>query len=226
MDAAHCSEPAYVLRRLTSCYLERKQSRRVRGSPLCDVVSSFLCHTLADCKMGNGEVIDQTGKKLPLRCTWWWKSFWTVISVPYLLSEVKVLQRNHLFQDHQGTGHSRHLQLRMPSSPFSQLLCIAVTAFHISNTLGHLWLQFLKQPRHPGKHAGSCQDLQWIKLIEISNTFTHSKRKRSTLPVVNAYEELLGQVWKRFLCIRCHRCDVTNVCVCVLHSRYKNQHRI
>jgi len=258
--------------------------------------------------------------------TWWWKSFWTVTSVPYLLSEVEVLQRNHLFQERQGTGLGRPLQQRMPSSPFSQLLCIAVTAFRISNTLGHPWLhtvtafrisntlghpwlhavtafrisntlghpwlhtvtafrisntvghpwlhavtafrisntvghpwlhavtafrisntlghpwlhtvtafrisntlghpwlQFLKQPRHPGKQAGSCQDLQWIKLIENSNTFTHCKRKRSTLQVTNGYEELLGQVWKWFLCIRCLRCDVKNVRV--LQLRDKNQHRI
>jgi hypothetical protein len=39
------SEAAYVIRRLTSRCLERKQPSRIGGSPLCDVVSSFLCHT-------------------------------------------------------------------------------------------------------------------------------------------------------------------------------------
>ena len=39
------SEAAYVIRLLTSRCLERKQPSRVGGSPLCDVVSSFLCHT-------------------------------------------------------------------------------------------------------------------------------------------------------------------------------------
>jgi hypothetical protein len=39
------SEAAYVIRRLTSRCLERKQPSRVGGSPLCDVVSPFLCHT-------------------------------------------------------------------------------------------------------------------------------------------------------------------------------------
>ena len=38
------SEAAYFIRRLTSRCLERKQPSRVGGSPLCDVVSSFLCH--------------------------------------------------------------------------------------------------------------------------------------------------------------------------------------
>ena len=38
----------YVIRRLTSRYLEREQPSRVGGSPLCDVVSSFLCHTHID----------------------------------------------------------------------------------------------------------------------------------------------------------------------------------
>jgi hypothetical protein len=46
----HKSEAAYVIRRLTSSRLERKQSSRVGGSPLCDVVSSFLCHTHTDGK--------------------------------------------------------------------------------------------------------------------------------------------------------------------------------
>jgi len=32
----------YDIRRLTSRYLERKQPSRFGGSPLCDVVSSFL----------------------------------------------------------------------------------------------------------------------------------------------------------------------------------------
>ena len=44
------SEAAYVIRRLTSRCLERKQPSRVGGSPLCDVVSSFLCHTHTDGK--------------------------------------------------------------------------------------------------------------------------------------------------------------------------------
>jgi len=44
------SEAAYVMRRLTFCCLERKQPSRVGGSPLCDVVSSFLCHTHTDGK--------------------------------------------------------------------------------------------------------------------------------------------------------------------------------
>ena len=39
-----------VIRRLTSRCLERKQPSRVGGSPLCDVVSSFLCHTHTDGK--------------------------------------------------------------------------------------------------------------------------------------------------------------------------------
>ena len=34
-----------VIRRLTSRCLERKQPSQVGGSPLCDVVSSFICHT-------------------------------------------------------------------------------------------------------------------------------------------------------------------------------------
>ena len=63
--------------------------------------------------------------------TWWWSSFWTVISVPCFLSEVKVLQRNHLFRDRKGTGLSRPLQPKIPPSPFSRLLCITVTAVHI-----------------------------------------------------------------------------------------------
>jgi hypothetical protein len=44
------SEAAYVIRRLTSRCLERKQASRVGVSPLCDVVSSFLCHTHTDGK--------------------------------------------------------------------------------------------------------------------------------------------------------------------------------
>ena len=39
------SEAAYVIRRLTSRCLERKQPSRVGESPLRDLVSSFLCHT-------------------------------------------------------------------------------------------------------------------------------------------------------------------------------------
>jgi hypothetical protein len=41
---------AYVIRHLTSRCLERKERSRVGGSPLCDVVSSFLCHTHTDGK--------------------------------------------------------------------------------------------------------------------------------------------------------------------------------
>ena len=41
---------AYVIRRLTSRCLERKQPSRIGVSPLCDVVSSFLCHTHPDGK--------------------------------------------------------------------------------------------------------------------------------------------------------------------------------
>jgi hypothetical protein len=44
------SEAAYVIRRLISRCLERKQSSWVGGSPLCDVVSSILCHTHTDGK--------------------------------------------------------------------------------------------------------------------------------------------------------------------------------
>jgi hypothetical protein len=44
------SEAAYIIRRLTSRCLDRKQSSRVGGSPLCDVVNSFLCHTHTDRK--------------------------------------------------------------------------------------------------------------------------------------------------------------------------------
>ena len=44
------SKAAYIIRRLTSRCLERKQPSRVGGSPLCDVVSSFLCHTHTDGK--------------------------------------------------------------------------------------------------------------------------------------------------------------------------------
>jgi len=35
----------YVIRRLTSCCLKCKQPSRVGGSPLCDMVSSYLSHT-------------------------------------------------------------------------------------------------------------------------------------------------------------------------------------
>jgi hypothetical protein len=129
-------------------------------------------------------------------------------NVPYLLSEVKVLQRNHLYQNRHRTGLSRPVQLRMPQSPFLQLLCIAVTVIHIFSTVVHPWLQFLEQPSHPGKRAGSRQDSQRTELIKNSNTFTHSKQKRSTRPVAYANEKLLGQVSKCFLCNRCHPCDV------------------
>jgi hypothetical protein len=44
------SEAAYVIRRLTSRCLERKQPGRVGGSALCAVVSSFLCRTHTDGK--------------------------------------------------------------------------------------------------------------------------------------------------------------------------------
>ena len=44
------SEAAYVIKRLASRCLERKQPSWVGGSPLCDVVSSFLCHTHTDGK--------------------------------------------------------------------------------------------------------------------------------------------------------------------------------
>jgi len=141
--------------------------------------------------------------------------FWTVIIVLHLLSEVEVLQRVHIFQDRQGTGLSHPLQLRMLPSLLLQLLCGAVAAVQMCNTLGHPWLPsagravFIKQPTHPGKQADSRQDLEWIKLIENSNTFTHSKWNQSTLPVANADEELLGQLWKCFLCNRCHSYDVT-----------------
>jgi len=39
-----------IIRRLTSHCLERKQPSRICGSLLCDVVSSFLCHTHTDRK--------------------------------------------------------------------------------------------------------------------------------------------------------------------------------
>ena len=160
--------------------------------------------------------------------TRWWRSSWTAIVVPYLFSEVKVLPRIHLFQDRRGTGLSQPLQLGFLQSLLSQLLCAAVAAIQIFNT-GHPWLQcagravFLKRPSHPGKQAGSCQDLEWIKLIENSNTFTHPKWKRGTLPVANANEELLGQLWKCFLCNRFCPCDVKDLCV--RKSRDWNQHR-
>jgi hypothetical protein len=44
------SKAANVVRRLTSRCLECKQPSRVGGSPLRDVVSSFLCHTHTDGK--------------------------------------------------------------------------------------------------------------------------------------------------------------------------------
>ena len=44
------SEAAYVIRRLTSRCLERKQPSRVGGSSLYDVVSSFLRHAHTDGK--------------------------------------------------------------------------------------------------------------------------------------------------------------------------------
>lgn len=158
--------------------------------------------------------------------TGWW--VWTVIIVSYLLSEVEVLQSIHKFQDQQGTGLSHPLQLRMLPSLLFQFLCSAVAAVQICNTLGHPWLPsagrsvVIKQPTHPGKQADSCQDLEWIKLIENSKKFTHSKWNQSTLPVANANEELLGQLWKRFLCNRCHPCDVTYLCA--LESRDWNRH--
>ena len=97
-------------------------------------------------------------------CTGWW--FWTVIIVCYLLSEVEVQQRIHKFQDRQGTGLSHPLHLRILPNLLSQLLCGAVAAIQTFHTLGHPWLQragqavFLKQPIHPGKQAGSYQDLE------------------------------------------------------------------
>jgi len=132
-----------------------------------------------------------------------------VIVLPNLLSEVEVLQRVHKFQDQQGTGLSRPLRPRMLPSRLLQLLCGAVAAVQTCNTPARPWLPnagravFIKQPNHLGKQADSCQDLEWIKLIESSSTFAHSKWRRSTLPVANADEELLGQVWKWFLSNRC-----------------------
>jgi len=49
------SEAAYVIRRLTSRCLERKQPSRVGVSPLRDMVSSFLCHTHTD---GKGKLLE------------------------------------------------------------------------------------------------------------------------------------------------------------------------
>ena len=49
-EVKNLSKAAYVIRRLTSRCLERKQPSRVGVSPLCDVVSSFLCHAHTDGK--------------------------------------------------------------------------------------------------------------------------------------------------------------------------------
>ena len=49
-EVKNLSKAAYVIRRLTSRSLERKQPSRVGVSPLCDVVSLFLCHTHTDGK--------------------------------------------------------------------------------------------------------------------------------------------------------------------------------
>ena len=49
-EVKNLSKAAYVINRLTSRCLERKQSSGVGVSPLCDVVSSFLCHTHTDGK--------------------------------------------------------------------------------------------------------------------------------------------------------------------------------
>jgi hypothetical protein len=46
----HIRSPKRLIRRFTSRCLERKQPSRVGGSPLCDAVSSFLCHTHTDGK--------------------------------------------------------------------------------------------------------------------------------------------------------------------------------
>ena len=48
--SVHLSFSAFVIRRHTSRCLECKQPSRVGVSPLCDVVSSFLCHTHTDGK--------------------------------------------------------------------------------------------------------------------------------------------------------------------------------
>ena len=50
VEVKNLPKAAYVIRRLTSRCLERKQPSRVGASPLCDVVSSFLCHTHTDGK--------------------------------------------------------------------------------------------------------------------------------------------------------------------------------
>ena len=103
---------------------------------------------------------------LNVRTGWW---FWTVIIVPYFLSEVEVLQSIHKFQDQQGTGLSHPLRLRMLPSLLLQLPCGAVAAVQICNLLWHPWLPnagqavVIKQPTHPGKQADSCQDLEWIQ---------------------------------------------------------------
>ena len=49
-EVKNLSRAAYVIRRLTSRCLERKQPSRVGVSPVSDVVSSFLCHTHTDGK--------------------------------------------------------------------------------------------------------------------------------------------------------------------------------
>ena len=56
------SEAAYLVRRLTSCCLERKQPSRVGGSPLCDVVSSFLCHTHTHTHIQTGNTSSWNGQ--------------------------------------------------------------------------------------------------------------------------------------------------------------------
>ena len=58
------SEAAYVIRRLISRCLESKQPSRVGGSALCDVVSSFLCHTHTDGKDELSKKHNIKGQKL------------------------------------------------------------------------------------------------------------------------------------------------------------------